>query len=778
MLLRKVVSDYVKTKTDDKITGLSVNGKVITYTKGDGTTGTITTQDTNTTYSAATNSALGLVKTGANITNSSGTISLTKDNVTAALGYTPPTTDTNTTYVAMSADELTTGTATSSRSITAKVLGDYVKGKTNDKISNLSINGNIITYTKGDGTTGTITTPNTTYSAGSGLTLSGTTLSVNTNGTATSGNTGVISGGTLYNAIKDKVKYDGDDKSKISFGGTRGTVLSNLLGTTITADSTDAVTGSQLYAVKQDISGFAEDIGRHSENIRTLNSSVTSALSSVAASSLLVDTMDVTKADVSLNNLSESGKEVLKSYVATAVQEYIASQQGTSAPVAPMAISNTNSNTLAVTNAGNGSLHVGEGSYVNGTSSIAIGVGNQVNANNSGAFGDPSIINADASYVLGNDDTINSGATGSFIVGNDGVSDAKGGLLFGSNTKATVEAENGMVLGNNTTVSAKDSIALGNNSIADIENVLSIGNNELKRKIINVADGDISQNSHEAVTGAQLFVTNEKVQQNTEALEQKADRNASNIQVEDWATKLGIGKVEDGNANLVTGGTVYQAIQDMNRNSLVQSDGDVLTIGKNNSASKIDVSTADGQNRIIRGVDTDAYDDSSVVNVGYVNAISEGIVNATNKAFQRVDTKINKVGASAAALASLPTPTFDGDEKWAFSAGVGYYRGETAASAGAFYKPQDNVIVRVGGSFGNGDEMVGAGVSVSLNKADTPAVSKAQLVRTINAQAEKINVQDNEIQNLKAGRVADNQRIAELEAQLVRLTAKVDEMSK
>ena len=52
----------------------------------------------DTTYAAATGSALGLVKTGSNITNSSGTISLTKANVTAALGYTPPSTDTNTTY--------------------------------------------------------------------------------------------------------------------------------------------------------------------------------------------------------------------------------------------------------------------------------------------------------------------------------------------------------------------------------------------------------------------------------------------------------------------------------------------------------------------------------------------------------------------------------------------------------------------------------------------------------------------------------------------------------
>ena len=126
------LSTNITNAKNASITGLSVSGKVITYTKGDGTTGTITTQDTNTTYSnmtaatsstagkaglvpapaagkqtsflrgdgtwvvptnttysAATSSNLGLVKIGNNITVSSGTISLTKANITSALGYTP-----------------------------------------------------------------------------------------------------------------------------------------------------------------------------------------------------------------------------------------------------------------------------------------------------------------------------------------------------------------------------------------------------------------------------------------------------------------------------------------------------------------------------------------------------------------------------------------------------------------------------------------------------------------------------------------------------------------
>ena len=550
--------------------------------------------------------------------------------------------------------------------------------------------------------------------------------------------------GTLDNAIL----YDNEDGTIATLKGSRGTTLKNVRAGEISNTSQDAINGSQLYAVKEDIRGFASAIQKNASNIQTLNTSVSSALSSVAASGLLVDTIDLSKADSSLNNLTESGKQVLKQYASDAVQEYMAKQNST----APMFVGYSNNtstanNTLTVTDAGNGSLHVGEGSYVNGTSSIAIGVGNQVNANNSGAFGDPSIINADASYVLGNDDTINTGATGSFIVGNDGVSDAQGGLLFGSNTKATAEAENGLALGNRSEVSAKNAIALGSSSIADSENTLSIGNSELKRKIVNVADGDISQNSSEVVTGAQLFVTNEKVQKNTEAIEKKADVDASNIDTSAWAAKLGTGVVVSGNSNLVTGGAVYDAIGTAMANTVTAvsasvpikvGENDAILIGHEYGGEVVSVVNKDGEGRIVTGVLTNPEDKSSAANVGYVQAIGENIVSGVNGALSAVDSKINKVGANAAALASLNPGSLDGDEKFGVAAAVGNYRDATAGAVGLFYKPQDNITMNVRGSFGTDENMVGAGVYVALNKGDTPGVSKSQMVKTINAQANEI----------------------------------------
>ena len=578
------------------------------------------------------------------------------------------------------------------------------------------------------------------------------------------------------------VGYSSDNKDSIIYEGERGTTLRNVKGGAINESSMEAVNGSQLYAVKQDIVGFAEDISRSSENIKSLNSSVSSALASVAASSLLVDTLDLSKANISLDNLSDTGKQVLRSYAETAVQDYLSSQN-LSSPIAPMAVQVSNGNTLSITDAGNGSLHVGEGSSVNGSSSIAIGVGNQVNANNSGAFGDPSIIDADASYILGNDDRITPVAKGSFVVGNDSKADAEGSLIIGSNSVSN--GKNGLALGNNTVVNADNAVAIGTGSDATEENVVSVGNASLQRRIVNVADGMIAEDSHDAVTGGQIFIIDEKVKDNTAKIEKKADADASNVIVSDWSAKLGIGKVEDGNSDVVTGGTVYDAIKGISNSDLIQSNDDKITIGSNNAATVIDVTNSNGEGRTITGIVTDINDASSAANVGYVNQVSENIVNATNRAFQQVDNKINKVGANAAAIANLPTPTFDGEEKWAFAAGVGHYQGETAGAVGAFYKATDNVIARVSGSFGNGDEMVGAGIAVSLNKGNTPAVSKAQLVRTINAQAERIN---NMEASHRAEREADrnaiatqnemiqNQanEIAELKAMVADLAAKVN----
>lgn len=90
-----------------------------------------------------------------------------------------------------------------------------------------------------------------------------------------------------------------------------------------------------------------------------------------------------------------------------------------------------------------------------------------------------------------------------------------------------------------------------------------------------------------------------------------------------------------------------------------------------------------------------------------------------NELDYRVDnlgSRVDKVGAGAAALAALHPMDFDPDDKLTFAAGYGNYKGKNAAAVGAFYRPDEKVMLSVGGTFGNGENMVNAGISFSLDR--------------------------------------------------------------
>lgn len=102
-------------------------------------------------------------------------------------------------------------------------------------------------------------------------------------------------------------------------------------------------------------------------------------------------------------------------------------------------------------------------------------------------------------------------------------------------------------------------------------------------------------------------------------------------------------------------------------------------------------------------------------------SISEGSKDAVNGGQlygvkNDLEGKVNKVGANAAAMANLHPMEFDPDSKWNIAAAIGNYGSETAAALGAFYRPNDNVMVNLSTAFGTGENMVGGGVSVRLGK--------------------------------------------------------------
>lgn len=112
--------------------------------------------------------------------------------------------------------------------------------------------------------------------------------------------------------------------------------------------------------------------------------------------------------------------------------------------------------------------------------------------------------------------------------------------------------------------------------------------------------------------------------------------------------------------------------------------------------------------------------DQKITNVAD-GSISEGSKDAVNggqlyTVKNDLEGKVNKVGANAAAMANLHPMEFDPDSKWNIAAAIGNYGSETAAALGAFYRPNDNVMVNLSTAFGTGENMVGGGVSVRLGK--------------------------------------------------------------
>lgn len=114
---------------------------------------------------------------------------------------------------------------------------------------------------------------------------------------------------------------------------------------------------------------------------------------------------------------------------------------------------------------------------------------------------------------------------------------------------------------------------------------------------------------------------------------------------------------------------------------------------------------------------------------------------------KRLDGRIDKVGANAAALAALHPLDYDASEKWSVAAGVGNYGSENAMAVGAFYRPNEDVMVNMAGSFGSGENMVNAGISFKVGQRGAKVV-KAESA-DVKALQEKVEAQDKEIKELR-----------------------------
>ena len=230
---------------------------------------------------------------------------------------------------------------------------------------------------------------------------------------------------------------------------------------------------------------------------------------------------------------------------------------------------------------------------------------------------------------------------------------------------------------------------------------------------------------------------------------------------------IGTGHTLKGNNNIVLGNNVQ-----------VNNVDNAVVLGNNSAAEADAVSVgSSGGERQIKHVapGTEATDAATI---GQLQAAGQNTYNNDvylNNRINKLDNRVNKVGAGAAALAALHPLDMDG--KFGMGLGYGNYRNANAMAMGLFYQPKDNLMFSIGGSMGNGENMVNAGVIFALDKGKGLGASKAAMARKIAAQDAEIAALKEAHQKESAAQdekiAAQDAEIAALKEALARLEAKV-----
>ena len=154
----------------------------------------------------------------------------------------------------------------------------------------------------------------------------------------------------------------------------------------------------------------------------------------------------------------------------------------------------------------------------------------------------------------------------------------------------------------------------------------------------------------------------------------------------------------------------------------------------------------------------DAVNVSQLYNTNQAVIANAENINSLSHSLNKLDSRINRVGAGAAALAALHPLDFDPDNKWDFAAGYGNYAGANAVAIGTYYRPNENTMFSIGGSFGGGENMINAGVSFKLGSGGSGiTTSKTVMAKKIKEQDELLKAQDAKMKE-------QDEKIAKLEA--------------
>jgi len=167
-------------------------------------------------------------------------------------------------------------------------------------------------------------------------------------------------------------------------------------------------------------------------------------------------------------------------------------------------------------------------------------------------------------------------------------------------------------------------------------------------------------------------------------------------------------------------------------NTTINSSGVTIKTVDSDRTITIQDSNVNMGNNVVSGVadGTVAPGSTEAINGGQL-ALRDQAINNLGGEVNKLDNRINRVGAGAAALAALHPQDFDPDDKWDFAFGYGHYRGANAGAFGAFYKPNEDTTFSVGGTIGGGENMVNAGVSFKIGQGNNVSNSRVGMAKEI-----------------------------------------------
>ena len=335
---------------------------------------------------------------------------------------------------------------------------------------------------------------------------------------------------------------------------------------------------------------------------------------------------------------------------------------------------------------GGGSSAFGADNKASGNRSSAFGADNKASGKYSSAFGYQNTASGENSSVVGSQYKVTGEASGAFGVGNisgwnaganeynyDYINEGKNSYMFGNYNKIASGTENNFILGNNVSIGngINNSVALGNNSTVSSSNEVSVGSATLKRKITNVADGDVSATSTDVVTGKQLY-NGDGI--NTAAWKAKlgvgdlitsyTKKDGSNLTASDistWKTKLGVGAGGSGMANSATGtGSTGLGTDNTVTGNYSTAVGYKNKVTGNHSGAFGDPNVVTGNGSYAFGNDNNIAGDNNFVLGNNVN-IGSGIQNSVALGNNSTVSSSNEVSVGSATQQRKITNVADGE---------------------------------------------------------------------------------------------------------------------